>query len=146
MIVVDGFGEELRRIVPFAARAVLRGDEEDLVHSHVECVGLEDVDEFVEEVEDDGVDLRMLRAPTAAVDVVVVRELAGRFVEFRVLDEQREGGFTPRLVAQALELRDQADAVVAADLDQRADAICRDGIVAAQFGVGREGVAVVDSP
>ena len=41
VVVIDGPGEQLRRVLAFAAGAVLRGDEEHLVHADVQGVGLE---------------------------------------------------------------------------------------------------------
>ena len=45
----------------------------------MKSVGLKSIGQFIDQGEHDGVDLGVLRAPTAAVDSLVVRELAGRF-------------------------------------------------------------------
>ena len=53
MQVVDRLGEHLRRILPPAPRALVAGDEEDLVHADVERVGREGVGQLVDQGEDD---------------------------------------------------------------------------------------------
>ena len=52
----------------------------------------------------------MLRAPASAVDALVAGKLAGRLVELRMFGEQWRGGMLPRLMAETVKLRDQADA------------------------------------
>ena len=76
-------------------------------------IRLEGVEKFVHQGEDDLVDLRVLRAPTAAVDALVVRVLAGGLVEVRMLLQEGAGVSGPRLVAQAVDHRDDADSLFA---------------------------------
>ncbi len=95
MIVVDGLGEELGLVLALAARAGLFADEKHLVHSHVQGVGLEGVDQLVHEAEDDGIDLGMQGTPASTVDPLVVRVLAGRLIELRVFGQQGGGALAP---------------------------------------------------
>ena len=80
----------------------------------VHRVGVEGVDDLVDQGIDDLVDARVQGVPLAAVDALVLREGARSQVERGVLREQRPRVLGPRLVAEALELRDHPDAVLPA--------------------------------
>lgn len=100
--IVHRLGEELGRVFAFTARTELAADEEDFVHSDMQGVGLEDLDDLVVEREDDRIKVRVEQAPAPAVNVLVFGILAGRLVKLGVFRQQREGLSRPGLVAQSL--------------------------------------------
>ena len=88
---------------------------EHLIHADVHRIGIEGIDQFVEQVEHNFVHVGVRRAPLAAVDVLVVLRNPRRLVELRVLREQRARLGAPGLMAEAVHQRNQADPVLAAD-------------------------------
>ena len=110
--IVDDFGEHIGRVEFFGRWRVIRMEQKHFIHADVECLGLEGVDQLVDQGEDDFVRLGIHRIPFAAIESFVVGKGARRQIEFRVLREQRACVLCPRLVAEALELRDELDAVV----------------------------------
>src|SRR5256884_9979571 len=52
-------------------------------------------------------------APTPAVEAFVVGELAGSFVELRIVSQKSRGVFSPGLMAKAIEAGDDTDAALA---------------------------------
>src|SRR5260221_11673244 len=101
-------------LFPYTTLFRSRTEQENLVHAHVQGVGLEGVDEFVHQGEDDLVDARVERIPFPAIEVFVAGERAGGEIEFGILREQRVGVLLPRLMAEALKFRDDTDAVLPA--------------------------------
>ena len=142
--VVDGLGEDLRRILTVAPRAFVAGDQEDLVHADVEGIGREGIDQLVDQGEDHAVHVRMERAPAPAVDPLVVLGHLGRLVELRVLREQRRCVAGPRLVAQAVEHGDEPDPSLAAEGGQIAGVGLAPAAAVAELGMRLELIPVVD--
>ncbi len=141
--VIDGLCEELGGVLSFAARALVAGDQEDLVHADVKSVRLEGIDDLVQHRKDDLVHLRMLGTPTAAVDVGVVFRDLGCFIQFRILHQQWKSRLGPRLVPHTLELRNEADPVPAAVRGQFSGLRLAPGIFGGQLGVRLELETVV---
>jgi hypothetical protein len=143
--VFHGLREHLGGVLPLRRRGGVVPDQEDLVHPHVQRVRVEGVDDLVHERVDDPVDLRVHGVPLAAVDPLVLREGAGREVELRVLREERPRLLRPRLVAEALELGDHPDALLAARRHEATGPRAGDHLLGEpQLGVRAELEAVVD--
>ena len=88
-------GEQLRFVLAAASRALVFAEEEDLVHAGVEGAAVAGFGEFIDQVEHHGVDAGVQRAVAAAIDALVFRIPAGRFVELRVRAEQRVHSLSP---------------------------------------------------
>ena len=78
--------------------------------------GFEDVAQFIHYIEDDLVHIRMQRTIALAIQAVgigplriVLRQDGGRFIELRIVPQQRMGLFRPGLVPEQIDLRHQAD-------------------------------------
>lgn len=91
----DLLGEEPPRVFVLAARALLIADQKDLVHAHVHRVGVESVDQLVQQVEDHRMDPGMAGAPLAAVNALVVGRHVRRFVELGIGFQKRKRAAAP---------------------------------------------------
>lgn len=116
VIVVDRFCEKFRWVFASASWALVTGDKEDLVHADMKCICLEGIKQFIHQRKNDFVDLRVQWTPTSAVNSGVVKGDVGSFVKLAVFEQQRESGFAPRLMPQAVELRDKPDFELTAKL------------------------------
>ena len=114
-------------------------------------VGLEGLADFVDEREHDRVDLGMQGAIAFAVESVRVGPgvffghlYPRRFVKLRVDPEQVTESTGPGLVSQQIDLRDDADAVFLAGLDDGFYLCPGERVGVAQFGVAVELEIVID--
>ena len=121
--------------LPLAPRALVAGDQEDLVHADVEGVGRERVDQLVDQGEDHAVDIRMERAPAPAIDSLVVGGDVGCLIKLRVLLQERRRVPGPRLMAQAIEHGDQPDSPLAAEGRQVAGVVLVHPSALAELGM-----------
>src|SRR5437868_5425223 len=118
MKIIHGARKELRGGLVTAARTVFGADDEHLVHSNMKRVGVESVDDLVDKRKDKGVHLGVKRAPAAAVNIGVLRELARRFIELGMSAQQSERMLAPRLMTQAINLRNEPNALSPCHLRQ----------------------------
>ena len=114
-------GKKYGRVHSLAPRALVIGEVEHLVHPGMECICFKNLHDLVHQVEDHGVDLRMKRAIALAVQSVLIGPFVflghfhvGRLIELGVDLQQLVQAFSPALVTQQVDLRDDADAILAA--------------------------------
>jgi hypothetical protein len=110
----------------------------------VEGIGAAGFGQLVYQVKDHRVNFRVQRAVTAAVNSFVVGILARGFIKLGMRPEQGEGVFSPGLMAQAVDLRDEAHADVATGTNQPGNFLRIQGALLADLGPARETVAVAE--
>lgn len=154
-VVVEGAdlaGEELGFVAATAAGAFVFSYVKDFVHAGVEGVGLEDVGQLVYHGEEDVVQSGGEGTVAFTVEVIGigpdvfagVGELyPGCFVELWVDLHQFIGRAGPGLVAQQVDLWDDADAVPAAELYHFFYVGPGEGLCICQLGMAGELVAVI---
>ncbi|OPZ77216.1 MAG: hypothetical protein BWY77_01742 [bacterium ADurb.Bin431] len=135
--VVHRPGEDGSGILAEGGRREAVPDEKYLVHADMDHVGVEGLDQLVEQIEDHGMDCGIERVPFPAVDPLVARIGARGEVEFGIAGEQGIGGSGPGLVAETLKLGHQLDVLAPASLGEPFGPGAGDGLTgAAQLGVG----------
>ena len=140
----DFAGEQFRLVSALAARAVVLSQKENFVHTHMEGIGAGDLGEFIDQVEDHAVQLRVQGAVAAAIDALVVGIFAGSLVELGMPAQQSERGFRPRLVAQQIDHGDEAHAGVARCRGEALQVVGRERVGIHHFRMFGELVPVVD--
>src|SRR6185369_5869287 len=131
-------GKEAGGIAAAAPRAMLGGEDENLVHADMKGIRFEGVRDLIDERKNDSVHFGVLRAPASTVNAFVIRKLSGRFIELRIMPEQFPGGLAPGLVTEAIDLRNQPDPERVRNADQLPGAGAGDIAGRAQFRVRLE--------
>ena len=144
MQVVNGFGKQSRRVLAAAAWTMFGSDQKHFVHADVEGIGLKSICQLVNQITDNLIYFRVLRTPTATINVLVIWKAPWGFIEFGMTFQQSQGGLTPGLMAQAIDLRDQADALAVSDLCQLVGPRFRDDGTPTHFRVRLEFEIVID--
>src|SRR5688500_5814030 len=108
-------------------------------------LGVERIDQLIDERENDLVRHRVHGVPFAAIHAFIVRKCAGRQVELGIFCQQWKSIFGPRLMTEAHELRYELDAIRTAGVEKTRSADFGDLLLAlTKFGVRLELEAVID--
>src|SRR5690606_24918570 len=133
---VDFISKEHRRIVSITSRTVFMTYVKHLIESRVECIRFKYLHDLIHQVKNHFVDLWMQGAIAFTIQSVVVGPFiffgeyyAGRFIKLGIDFQQSAQVGMPGLVAEQIDLRDQADAIRSeehtSELQSRENLVCR---------------------
>jgi hypothetical protein len=100
---------------PILSTMFTESDREDFVHTQMNSVGLECVDNLIHQIVDDWIQRLLIGAPTQIGSRLVAIPTRRRFTKLWVMFKKGIGAFVGRLVSQGVKERDQADPVFFAE-------------------------------